>query len=57
MGASVPCLGHFLFELLPRAVNGNWRDNRRENLRYMCPNCHATTETWCRRKGGGVLAG
>ncbi|MFJ9196858.1 HNH endonuclease [Streptomyces flaveolus] len=32
-------------------VNGNWRDNRRENLRYLCPNCHALTETWCRQKG------
>lgn len=29
---------------------GEWRDNRRENLRYLCPNCHALTETWCRRK-------
>ncbi|MGW1063519.1 HNH endonuclease signature motif containing protein [Streptomyces aureus] len=33
-------------------VNGNWRDNRAENLRYLCPNCHALTSTWCRRKGG-----
>ncbi|MET7699868.1 HNH endonuclease [Streptomyces sp. NPDC005485] len=32
-------------------VNGNWHDNRRENLRYLCPNCHALTETWCRQKG------
>jgi hypothetical protein len=31
-------------------VNGDWRDNRRENLRYLCPNCHALTETWCRQK-------
>ncbi|PPS74282.1 MULTISPECIES: HNH endonuclease signature motif containing protein [Streptomyces] len=31
-------------------INGNWRDNRRENLRYLCPNCHALTETWCRQK-------
>ncbi|WP_019065904.1 HNH endonuclease [Streptomyces hokutonensis] len=31
-------------------VNGDWRDNRRENLRYPCPNCHAVTETWCRQK-------
>ncbi|WP_217170577.1 HNH endonuclease [Streptomyces sp. AC512_CC834] len=38
-------------------VNGNWRDNRRENLRYLCPNCHALTETWCRRKGEAPLAG
>ena len=33
-------------------VNGNWLDNRAENLRYLCPNCHALTATWCRQKGG-----
>jgi len=38
-------------------VNGDWRDNREENLRYLCPNCHALTATWCRRKGGVPLAG
>ncbi|MFK0104813.1 HNH endonuclease [Streptomyces sp. NPDC091217] len=38
-------------------VNGNWRDNRRENLRYLCPNCHTLTETWCRQKGRAPLAG
>jgi hypothetical protein len=35
-------------------VNGDWRDNRRHNLRYLCPNCHAITDTWCgrnRRRG------
>ncbi|MFF2526040.1 hypothetical protein [Streptomyces liangshanensis] len=25
-----------------------WRDNRIENLRMLCPNCHAVTATWCR---------
>ncbi|WP_030943662.1 hypothetical protein [Streptomyces sp. NRRL S-646] len=29
-------------------INGDWRDDRRENLRLLCPNCHATTSTWCR---------
>jgi len=29
-------------------INGDWRDDRRENLRFLCPNCHATTDTWCR---------
>ncbi|MDH6626720.1 putative RNA-binding Zn-ribbon protein involved in translation (DUF1610 family) [Streptomyces sp. LBL] len=38
-------------------VNGDWRDNRRENLRHLCPNCHALTETWCRQKGRAPLAG
>ncbi|MFJ2057739.1 HNH endonuclease signature motif containing protein [Streptomyces sp. NPDC087908] len=32
-------------------INGDWLDNRRENLRYLCPNCHSKTATWCR--GGG----
>jgi len=22
-------------------INGNWLDNRLENLRYLCPNCHS----------------
>jgi hypothetical protein len=30
--------------------NGDWRDCRPENLRFLCPNCHAQTETSCRRK-------
>jgi predicted RNA-binding Zn-ribbon protein involved in translation (DUF1610 family) len=38
-------------------VNGNWRDNRPENLRYLCPNCHALTDTWCRQKIRAPLAG
>ncbi|MEU5767546.1 HNH endonuclease [Streptomyces asoensis] len=32
-------------------INGDWSDDRRENLRLLCPNCHAITDTWCR--GGG----
>ena len=27
-------------------INGNSRDNRVENLRVVCPNCHTQTETW-----------
>ncbi|MFH8575897.1 HNH endonuclease [Streptomyces zaomyceticus] len=29
-------------------INGDWADDRRDNLRLLCPNCHATTDTWCR---------
>ncbi|QNP63503.1 HNH endonuclease [Streptomyces genisteinicus] len=29
-------------------VNGDRHDDRRENLRLLCPNCHAVTGTWCR---------
>ncbi|MFB6632140.1 HNH endonuclease [Streptomyces sp. NPDC056362] len=35
-------------------VNGDWSDDRRENLRFLCPNCHATTSTWCRGGAGRV---
>ncbi|MFH8754761.1 HNH endonuclease [Streptomyces atroolivaceus] len=29
-------------------INGDWGDDRRENLQLLCPNCHAVTRTWCR---------
>lgn len=32
-------------------INGDWLDNRLENLRFLCPNCHAQTPNWCRKKG------
>ena len=31
-------------------INGNGEDNRIENLRLLCPNCHSQTETFCRKK-------
>jgi hypothetical protein len=31
-------------------INGDFLDNRIENLRFLCPNCHAQTSTWCRKK-------
>ncbi|MFD4656543.1 HNH endonuclease signature motif containing protein [Kitasatospora sp. NPDC058444] len=37
-------------------INGDWSDNRPDNLRLLCPNCHATTPTYCRRKKGGASA-
>ncbi|MET9563154.1 HNH endonuclease signature motif containing protein [Streptomyces tauricus] len=27
-------------------IDGNWRNNRVENLRLLCPNCHSTTDTY-----------
>jgi hypothetical protein len=29
-------------------INGDKHDNRKENLRILCPNCHSQTDTWCR---------
>lgn len=31
-------------------INGIANDNRFENLRLLCPNCHSQTETYCNRK-------
>lgn len=28
-------------------INGKNNDNRLENLRFLCPNCHSQTETYC----------
>lgn len=28
-------------------INGNDIDNREENLRFLCPNCHSQTNTFC----------
>ncbi|MEU9090101.1 HNH endonuclease [Streptomyces sp. NPDC048428] len=36
-------------------INGNWWDNRPENLRILCPNCHAATDTYRGRKRGKAL--
>lgn len=33
-------------------INGRWQDNRIENLRLLCPNCHATTDRY-RGRGKG----
>lgn len=38
-------------------INGNPCDNRKENLRILCPNCHQQTDTWGNRKrAGDVMA-
>ena len=31
-------------------ISGDYTDNRPENIRFLCPNCHAATSTYCRRK-------
>ncbi|MGI8329030.1 HNH endonuclease signature motif containing protein [Actinomadura scrupuli] len=30
-------------------INGDYLDNRRENLRFLCPNCHTQTPTYAGR--------
>lgn len=32
-------------------INGNYLDNRKENLRFLCPNCHSQTSGFCGSKG------
>ncbi|MFF5535513.1 HNH endonuclease signature motif containing protein [Streptomyces cinerochromogenes] len=38
-------------------VDGNWRNNRIENLRLLCPNCHSATDTYRGRGKGRTRAG
>ncbi|MBS3942178.1 MAG: HNH endonuclease [Actinobacteria bacterium] len=33
-------------------INGDRRDNRRENLRFLCPNCHSQTNTFAGKNVG-----
>jgi hypothetical protein len=35
-------------------INGNRLDQRIENLRLLCPNCHAQTDNYCGRNKGRV---
>jgi len=35
--------------LIPDHKNGNFWDNRSENLEFLCPNCHSQTSTYCGR--------
>lgn len=36
-------------------INGNPLDDRKENLRFLCPNCHTQTPTFSRSNKAGVL--
>jgi hypothetical protein len=30
-------------------IDGNWRNDEAANLRFLCPNCHSQTATFCRK--------
>jgi hypothetical protein len=34
-------------------INGCSYDHRLENLRFLCPNCHSQTDTWCGKNKKG----
>lgn len=38
-------------------INGNWADNRAENLRFLCPNCHCQATLKAVSKGYTSVAG
>lgn len=38
-------------------INGDNRDNRIENLRLLCPNCHSQTETYCGKNRSNSAGG
>lgn len=38
-------------------VNGDWRDNRKRNLRFLCPNCHSQTPSYYRSAEPTVCSG
>lgn len=35
-------------------INGNRYDNRPDNLRFLCPNCHSQTTNWGYKNNGGT---
>lgn len=37
-------------------INGDRYDNRLENLRFLCPNCHSQTETYCGKANRADIA-
>ena len=43
--------------LIKNNINGDNRDNRLENLRLLCPNCHSQTETFCGKNRGNSAGG
>lgn len=47
------CDGEWLGQAIALHVdhkNGDWRDNRAHNLRFLCPNCHSQTHNFGSKK-------
>ena len=38
-------------------INGDSSDHRIQNLRFLCPNCHSQTDTYCGRNKGRCPSG
>lgn len=36
-------------------IDGNNKNNSRDNLRCLCPNCHSQTDTWRKKKSAPVM--
>jgi hypothetical protein len=50
-GEGCPLIDEWLGKPLVLHVNhknGDWLDDRAENLEFLCPNCHSQTSTYCR---------
>lgn len=37
-------------------IDGRHYNNSKENLRFLCPNCHSQTETWGNKRASGETA-
>ncbi|GAA5123806.1 hypothetical protein GCM10023339_44340 [Alloalcanivorax gelatiniphagus] len=37
-------------------IDGDYRNNHRENLRFLCPNCHRQTSNFASRSRGKFLS-
>ena len=43
-----------LIPLQANHIDGNWRNNKENNLELLCPNCHSLTDNYCSlNKGKG----
>lgn len=51
------CDGHWqdgVIALQLHHIDGNHQNNDLSNLQFLCPNCHALTDSYCKVKGGNI---